>query len=145
MNDNEQLINQSQLAEDVSKKIPYEFYDMFLVKPLDKIIVKKEVTKLPDSKPVKDSEGVEAIEGEPETEVKEVESDYKKGIILKKPINYQLTLNRESETGQYTPHYEIGDVVIYRQVTTSPFDLVKDSVLIKLYNIVAKECRDNDQ
>lgn len=133
----EKLIDQSRLANDVSKKIPYEFVDQFLVKPLDKIMVKKEVTELPNSKPVKDENGIEAVEGEPKTEVKEVESDYRKGIILKLPISYQLTLNKESETGQYMAHYEIGDIIVYKTGTVTKFDLVKDSVLIKGYAITA--------
>lgn len=137
MNNNENMIDQSQLANDVSTKIPYEFVDMFLVKPLDKIMIKKEVTSLPDNKPVKDENGVEAVEGEPKTEVKEVESDYKKGIILKLPINYQLTMAKESELGQYQPHYNVGDVVVFKPVHTVHFDLIKDSILIKGYNIVA--------
>lgn len=144
MNDNEQLIDQSQLAKDVAERIQYEFVDSFLVKPLDKIMVKKEVTKLPEGEPVKDAEGVEAVEGEPETEVKEVESDYKRGIILKTPITYRLMIEREAENGQYAPHYEAGDVVIYKQITTCPFDLIKNSVLIKSHNIVAKERNDNN-
>lgn len=139
MNNNEQMIDQSQLAKDVSDKIPYEFIDSFLVKPLDKIMVKKEVTNLPESKPVKDSDGIEAVEGEPKTEVKEVESDYKKGIILKLPISYQLSLNKEEELGQYQAHYNIGDVVLFKQVQSTPFDLIKDSRLIKGYNIIAIE------
>ena len=139
MNKNNKMIDQSQLANDVSNKIPYEFTDQILVKPLDKIIVKKEVTELPNNKPVKDSDGVEAVEGEPKTEVKEVESDYKRGIILKLPISYKITLDRESEIGQYTPHYKVGDVIIYKHNNTTSFDLIKDSRLLKPYSIVAIE------
>jgi hypothetical protein len=134
MNDNETLMDQSQLANDVSAKIPYEFADMFLVKPLDKIMVKKEVTTLPDNKPVKDSDGIEATEGEPKTEVKEVESDYKKGVILKLPASYHPETN---ESQQRLQQYKVGDVIVYKHGNTMGFDLVRDSRLIKSYNIIA--------
>ena len=134
----DKMIDQSQLAEDVAKKIPYTFTDSFLVKPLDQIMVKKEVTSLPNTKPVKDDNGIEAVEGEPTTEVKEVESDFSKGIILKRPINYEIQLNSEKEAGrQYSAHFEIGDVVIYKTTSARPFDLLKDSRLIKSYDILA--------
>lgn len=134
MNDNENVIDQSQLANDVSAKIPYEFADHFLVKPLDKIMVKKEVTTLPENNPVKDSEGIEATEGEPKTEVKEVESDFKKGVILKLPASYHPDTN---ETLRGLQRYKVGDVIVYKHGNTTGFDLVKDSRLIKLYNIIA--------
>ena len=38
----EKIIDQSVLAEDVASKIPYEFRDFFLIKPLDPVKVKKE-------------------------------------------------------------------------------------------------------
>ena len=93
MNDNEQLIDQSQLAEDVAKKIRYEFKDKFLVKPLDPVMVKKEFTKLPENKQaVTDENNIEAVdiaEDDVKTEIKEVEADYRKGVVLKVPYDYQ--------------------------------------------------------
>lgn len=134
----DKIIDQSQLAEDVARKIPYEFTDSFLVKPLDKIMIKKEVTKLPNTKPVKDDNGIEAVEGEPTTEIKEVESDFSKGIILKRPINYELQMNSEKESGkQYMAHFNVGDIIVYKTTATRPFDLLKDSRLIKSYDILA--------
>nr|DAH85758.1 MAG TPA: mHsp60, mHsp10, Mitochondrial, Chaperonin, Complex, Symmetric [Bacteriophage sp.] len=123
-------MNQSQLAESVAEKIPYTFHDCFLVKPLDKIMVKKEVTELPNSKPVKDENGVEAVEGTPKTEVKEVESDYQQGIIIKIPSTYKETENKLMSI-------KIGDIILYKQTRTMPFDLLKDSRLIRYFDIVA--------
>lgn len=138
MNDNENMIDQSQLAQSVSEKIPYDFTEFILVKPLDKIMVKKEVTELPNTKPVKDTDGVEAIEGEPKTEVKEVESDFSKGIIIKLPISYTLQLESEKASDRrYMPHFNIGDVVVYRTMAAKSFDLLKDSKMIKTYDVVA--------
>ena len=60
--DEEKIIDQSQLAESISEKIKMEFSDLFLVKPLAPIKVVKEFSKLPNTAPTKDKEGVEAIE-----------------------------------------------------------------------------------
>ena len=130
MNDNENMIDQSQLAQSVSEKIPYDFTEFILVKPLDKIMVKKEVTELPNTKPVKDADGVEAVEGEPKTEVKEVESDYQQGVVIKIPSTYKETDNKLMSV-------KIGDIILYKPTRTMPFDLLKDSRLIRYFDIVA--------
>ena len=126
----DKLMNQSQLAESVAEKIPYTFHDCFLVKPLDKIMVKKEVTELPNNKPVKDKDGIEAVEGTPKTEVKEVESDYQQGVVIKIPSTYKEADNKLMSV-------KIGDIILYKPTRTMPFDLLKDSRLIRYFNIVA--------
>lgn len=126
----DKLMDQSQLAESVAEKIPYTFHDCFLVKPLDKIMVKKEVTELPNNKPVKDKDGVEAVEGTPKTEVKEVESDYQQGIVIKIPSTYKETENKLMSI-------KIGDIILYKLTRTMPFDLLKNSRLIRYFDIVA--------
>nr|UWD62769.1 MAG: hypothetical protein [Bacteriophage sp.] len=126
----DKLMNQSQLAESVAEKIPYTFHDCFLVKPLDKIMVKKEVTELPNNKPVKDKDGIEAVEGTPKTEVKEVESDYQQGVVIKIPSTYKETDNKLMSV-------KIGDIILYKPTRTMPFDLLKDSRLIRYFDIVA--------
>lgn len=126
----DKLMNQSQLAESVAEKIPYTFHDCFLVKPLDKIMVKKEVTELPNNKPVKDKDGIEAVEGTPKTEVKEVESDYQQGVVIKIPSTYKETDNKLMSV-------KIGDIILYKPTRTMSFDLLKDSRLIRYFDIVA--------
>ena len=126
----DKLMNQSQLAESVAEKIPYTFHDCFLVKPLDKIMVKKEVTELPNNKPVKDKDGIEAVEGTPKTEVKEVESDYQQGVVIKIPSTYKETDNKLMSV-------KIGDIILYKPTRTMPFDLLKDRRLIRYFDIVA--------
>lgn len=126
----DKLMNQSQLAESVAEKIPYTFHDCFLVKPLDKIMVKKEVTELPNNKPVKDKDGIEAVEGTPKTEVKEVESDYQQGVVIKIPSTHKETDNKLMSV-------KIGDIILYKPTRTMPFDLLKDSRLIRYFDIVA--------
>ena len=139
MEDNEKLMDQAAVAESVSNKIKYEFSDYFLVKPLDPIKVKKEFTKLPeDKKPVKDKNGVAAVNVEDsdiETEVKEVDSDYRKAVVLKTPFYYEKTLMENPNMMKI----KVGDVILYKENRSMWFDLIKDSQLVKIYEIIAVE------
>ena len=133
----DKIIDQSELANDVSNKIEYEFIDMFLVKPLDVVKVKKEFTKPVSDKPAeKDENGVEAIDYDKvETEVKEVDSDFRKGVILKIPISYTSQLSEE-RFGNLAK-ISVGDIVVFRDRAGINFDLLKDSKLIRYYDIYA--------
>lgn len=137
----EKIIDQSELANDVASKIPYEFVDHFLVKLLDPIKVKKEFSKpVETKKPTKDKNGIEAIDyDEVETEVKEVDSDYRKGVVLKVPYSYRTQLERAGETSAYVPTISVGDIVVFRDAAARFFDLLKDSKLIRQYDILAIE------
>ena len=138
--EDEKLIDQSQLAQDVSNKISYEFLDFFLVKPLDPIKVKKEFDK---PVPAKDQKAKDADEKDivdydkVETEVKEVESEYRKGVILKVPTSYSCTEHPHS-------NLKVGDVVLFRYRASTEFDLLKDARLINHFNILAY-VNDNDK
>ena len=139
MEDDEKMIDQAAVAESVGNKIKYSFSDYFLVKPLDPIKVKKEFTKLPeDKKPVKDKNGVSAVnveDSEIETEVKEVDSDYRKAVVLKTPFYYEKTLMENPNMMKI----KIGDVILYKENRSMWFDLIKDSQLVKIYEIIAVE------
>lgn len=132
------MIDQSELANDVSNKISYEFIDSFLVKPLDAIKVMKEFTKpVSNNGATTDANGIEAVDySQVETEVKEVDSDYRKGIVLKVPTNYakQISSGESKAT-----HIKVGDVVVFRDRAGMYFDLIKDSRLIRYYDVVAVE------
>ena len=125
-------IDQSVLAEDVASKIPYEFLDFFLVKPLDPIKVKKEFSKpVATGAPTKDENGIEAQDFDKvETEVKEVDSDYRKGIVLKRPLYYE---NSKEDFG--VAEIKVGDTILFRDSTGIHFDLLKDSRLLRAYDI----------
>lgn len=130
------MIDQSVLAEDVASKIPYEFRDFFLVKPLDPVKVKKEFsTPVAKGEPKADENGIEAQDfDEVKTEVKEVDSDYRRGIVLKRPEYYATADDLGTER-----EIKVGDVVLFKDTAGSFFDLVKDSKLIRMYDIVAVE------
>lgn len=92
-----------------------------LVKPLDPIKVTKEIVEqVPTGK--KDENGFE--EYETKTEVKEVTSDFSKGIIIAIPVDITTDL-------------KVGDVIVYPTKFAKDFDLFKDSQLVKPYDIVA--------
>jgi hypothetical protein len=129
-------VDQTPLAEDVSSKIKYEFFDSFLVKPLDPVKVMKEFSTPVSKEDVKkDKNGVEAVDyDEVKTETKEVEANYRRGIVLKVPYNIQ---NDE----RVHNWIKIGDIIVYPDKTGRDFDLLKDSKLVRFYEIVAIETK----
>ena len=130
--EDKEIIDQSQLAQDVADRIKYSFFDYFLVKPLDPVKVKKEFSTPVDTTIRKDEDGIEAQDfKEVMTEVKEVDSDYRKGVVIKCPTYY-------GEEGAKM-HAKVGDVVIFRDAAGLRFDLVKDSRLLRLYDILGIE------
>ena len=132
-------VDQSVLAQDVSSKISDDFVDTFLVKPLDVIKVKKEFTKPVSEKPAtKDENGIEAIDyDKTETEVKEVDSDFRKGVVLKVPMSYAAQINDDKTN--YIAKIKVGDIVVFKDRCGAYFDLLKDSRLIRYYDIIAIE------
>jgi len=123
----EELIDQKELAQSVADKIEYEFTDFVLVKPLDVVKVKKEFTKPKNAGEIKvDKEGVAAADySEVETETLEVDSDFREGIVLKIPMLYK------------DPVFEVGNVIVFRSRSAAYFDLLKDSMLVRPYDIIA--------
>jgi hypothetical protein len=136
----EKTIDQTQLAEDLSSKIKYSFRQHFLVKPLDPVKVKKQFSEpvVKDNKPTTDKDGVEAVDyDEVKTEIKEVDSDYTRAVVLKLPYDYTHPM---ANTNIQQMPINIGDIIIYRSMRGPMyFDLLKDSQLVSLYDIVAVE------
>jgi hypothetical protein len=130
-----ETVDQAILAEDLSKQIKYSFLDFFLVKPLDPIKVTKEFSKpVPTGTPAKDENGIEAQDFDSvETEVKEVDSDFRRGIVLKRPLYYE---NSTDDRG--LAEIKIGDTVLFRDTAGLRFDLLKDSRLLRQYDILGK-------
>ena len=94
-----------------------------LIKPLDPIKVKKEITEqIPNGK--KDKEGYNLYDTK--TETKEVDSEWAIGMIIEGPTDVL-------EQNHLTP----GMQVVYNKKFAKEFDLFKDSVLVKAYDIVA--------
>lgn len=125
-------IDQHVLAEDISNKIEYEFLDFFLVKPLDPIKVKKEFLKDSNEKTMsKDANGIEAVDyNENDIEVREVDSDFRKGVVLKVPESFY----KDKNVGETI---KVGDTIVFNERAGKLFDLLKDSRLIRYYDIIA--------
>lgn len=136
MNEEKELIDQSELAKSVSDQIKYQFLDYFLVKPLDPIKVKKEVSvPVTDEDPKKDKNGVEAKDfDDVKTEVVEVDSDYRKAVVIKLPVYYENNKDYDPTTA-----IKAGDIVIIREAAGLRFDLIKDSRLVRLFDILGIE------
>lgn len=131
-----EIIDQTQLAESVSENIHFDFRNMFLVKPLELDKIKKEVTKPIASGKTVDEDGIEATDfEETETVVEEVESNFRKGIILKIPHDYTQSMGDEHVKAM---QFKVGDTVVYRATAGIYFDLVKDSQLISSFDILGK-------
>lgn len=95
-----------------------------LIKPLPPIKITKEVSEAVGTGE-KDVDGYEKFETK--TETKEVESEWRTGIILVLPLEVKET------------SFSVGDTVVYNKKFAKEFDLFKDSVLVKVYDIVAKK------
>lgn len=137
----EKIIDQTQLAEDLSSRIKYEFRQMFLVKPLEPIKVKKKISEpvVKDAKPKEDKDGIKAVDyDEVKTEIKEVDSDYTRAVVLKLPYEYTHPYD---DIKIHQMPIKVGDIVIYKssRLGAMYFDLLKDSQLVPLYDIVATE------
>lgn len=132
-----ELIDQSDLAVEIANKIKYEFSRMFLVKPLEIEKVKKEFsTPIAKDKSKKDKNGIEAADYDKvKTEIKEVESDYRKGVVIKVPQEY-ITMMQSKDYP--TMPIKCGDIVVYKVNAGIYFDLVKDTQIISIHDIVAK-------
>jgi len=118
---------EDKVLESVISEINYTFEKDVLVKPLEAVMVKKEVTE-PELTGEKDEEGNDLYEQK--TKVKEVESDFAKGIVLAIPISYNVMAD-ELKT------LKLGDTVVYNKRFAKDFDLYRDSQLVKSYDIVA--------
>ena len=113
---------EDKVLETVVNGITWTMLKDVLVKPLATIMVTKEFTEqIPNGKV--DENGFN--EYDTQTETKEVESDWATGIVLKIPTNIT------------DPQFKVGDTIAYNKKFAMYFDLVKDTQLVKPYDIVA--------
>jgi len=108
------------LLTNVIDDIPYELFTDVLIKPLPTIKVTKEVTR---PKFVEGS--MESTETETTTE--EVDALFQTGIVLIMP-----------ESLKDISKYTIGDTVIFPRKSYVYFDLYKDTIIVKSYDIIGK-------
>lgn len=110
------------LLKHVTEGIKYVFEKDVLVKPLEVVKVKKEFTNpIPTGKV--DADGIE--EYETKTEVTEVESNFREGVVISLPLSYDGTI-------------KVGDTIVYPKKFSIEFDLFKNSQLVKVYDIIGR-------
>jgi phage pi2 protein 07 len=112
---------EDKVLETVVNGLGYRFEKDVLVKPLDPIMITvEEEEQIPTGEV--DEEGYNKYDVKKTT--KEVESDFRKGVVLALPASYEGNIR-------------VGDTVVYPKKFTKDFDLFKDSQLVKAYDIVA--------
>lgn len=125
-------MNTKEMAQDLSKKVPYEpADDRILVKPLKPTMIMKEFPIQPKEQP-KDLE--DGIPEATQWEKRKVEANTSKGVIIKLGSEY---VNWDTEQRAKCP-YEVGDIVCYPRNAGIPFELFKDSRMLRKYEILGK-------
>lgn len=120
------LEDTKKLAKSIEKGIRYEFSKEFLVKPLPRKKVKKSfvVPVKSDKQTGKDNNGVDAVDYDTAEEIKEVNSTFSEGVVLKVPITY-VSQKADERFNDNIPDVEVGDVIVYSY--GKYFDLFKDT------------------
>ncbi len=117
-------IDQDKVLDDVINKIEYTMIKDILVKPLDTPKVMKHIVEqIPTDKI---DEETKATIYETKESDKEVDSAFRKGIVLRLPSNMP----------DNSP-IEVGDIVVFPYKFSIDFDLFKDSMLVKPYDVIA--------
>lgn len=116
---------EDKILETVINNLEYTITKDILVKPLEAIKIVKTITE-PKPTGKKDAEGNE--EYEIESKEMEVESDFAKGIIISLPTTAAVKDGYD---------YNLGDVIVYPKKFAKEFELFKDSMLVKPYDVVA--------
>ena len=114
---------EDKVLQTVVDSVKYTFEKDFLVKPLEPVKIERTITKqIPTGK--KDKDGNETYDVKETKEM--VESVFGHGIVIAIPTCY-------------TGDISLGNSVVYPKKFAKPFDLFKDSELVKPYDIVALE------
>ena len=103
--------------------LPFKTIDTVLIKPL--AVEKVTKTFMQPNEKGKVDKKTNASLAEFKEVTKEVDSIFRKGIVLALPIN-----------SKELP-YQVGDCVVYRASLGVDFDMFKDSQLIRMYDILA--------
>ena len=117
-------VSDEKLLAIVTEGLVYEMSKDILVKPLDVIKIKRMVNTPFETEEV-DEEGEKIMEMRPEET--EVDSVFRSGIILSLPTG-----------AAYDETLVVGMKIVYPFKYSIDFDLFKDSVLVKPYDVVAK-------
>ena len=112
------------IAQSINDGLKYSFLKDLLVKPLPvKMIEKVVTTQIPTGET--DEAGFNLYETK--EEIKSEEADYREGIVISLP----------STLDPSTLGFGIGDTVVFHKRYPAYFDLFKDIMIVKPYDIIA--------
>ena len=112
------------IAQSVNDGLKYSFLKDLLVKPLPVQMIDKVVTtQIPTGET--DEAGFNLYETQ--EEIKSEEADYREGIVISLP----------STLDPSTLGFGIGDTVVFHKRYPAYFDLFRDSMIIKPYDVIA--------
>lgn len=122
------MIDNKTLALSIMRKLDYvPTDDRILVKPLKPVMITKLLPTAPKQLP-KDADEAEQMEPTEPTKQR-VEANIYKGIILSLGSAYEEA-NIEG--------FEIGDTIYFHKQSGMPFELLKDSRLLRRYEVLGK-------
>lgn len=112
------------IAQSINDGLKYSFLKDLLVKPLPVQMIEKVVTtQIPTGET--DEAGFNLYETK--EEIKSEEADYREGIVISLP----------STLDPSTLGFGIGDTVVFHKRYPAYFDLFRDSMIIKPYDVIA--------
>lgn len=112
------------IAQSINDGLKYSFLKDLLVKPLPVQMIEKVVTtQIPTGET--DEAGFNLYETQ--EEIKSEEADYREGIVISLP----------STLDPSTLGFGIGDTVVFHKRYPAYFDLFRDSMIIKPYDVIA--------
>jgi co-chaperonin GroES (HSP10) len=125
------MIETKKLAAELSAKITYTpADDRILVKPMKPVMITKELPAPKSNSLPSNQEELEQLEKEEVKLVKtKVPANMTKGIIIKLGTEYS----------KLPGDYEVGDIVIFPTYAGVNFELMKDTKMLRKYEIVAFE------
>lgn len=122
-----QSAQDKELLQVVVSKLEYQPLRDLLVKPLDEVIVTKEINETVETGEIDEATGMPILDVKTSTE--EVPANFRKAIILAVPSNHQWP--------DAANHPEVGDTIAYVKKHAIDFDLFKTSQLVSPFNVVA--------
>ena len=112
------------IAQSINDGLKYSFLKDLLVKPLPVQMIDKVVTtQIPTGET--DEAGFNLYETQ--EEIKSEEADYREGIVISLPPTLDPS----------TLGFGIGDTVVFHKRYPAYFDLFRDSMIIKPYDVIA--------
>ena len=118
-------VSNEKLLEMVVEKLVYEPIKDILVKPLELIMIDREVN-VPFKSEELDEDGEPIMEMR--KEIQQVPSVFRKGIVLALPID-----------SNYCKEINVGDTIVFNgKFNSVEFDLFKDSMLVKPFDVLFK-------